>query len=118
MLLQQIVHYSLHFLAIGIIAYLYDKEKWLKYWLILAATMLVDLDHLLAVPVFDPERCSIGFHPLHSEIAITLYVLGMIFIRNKILKLISIGLFFHMLTDFTDCIWTYAKCATCLQDIF
>ncbi len=118
MLLQQIVHYSLHFLAIGIIAYLYDKEKWLKYWLILAATMLVDLDHLLAVPMFDPERCSIGFHPLHSEIAITLYVLGMIFIRNKILKLISIGLFFHMLTDFTDCIWTYAKCATCLQDIF
>ncbi len=116
--LQQIVHYSLHFLAIGIIAYLYDKEKWLKYWLILAATMLVDLDHLLAVPMFDPERCSIGFHPLHSEIAITLYVLGMIFIRNKILKLISIGLFFHMLTDFTDCIWTYAKCATCLQDIF
>ncbi len=116
--LQQIVHYSLHFLAIGIIAYLYDKEKWLKYWLILAATMLVDLDHLLAVPMFDPERCSIGFHPLHSEIAITLYVLGMIFIRNKVLKLISIGLFFHMLTDFTDCIWTYAKCATCLQDIF
>lgn len=116
--LQQIVHYSLHFLAIGIIAYLYDKEKWLKYWLILAATMLVDLDHLLAVPMFDPERCSIGFHPLHSEIAITLYVLGMIFIWNKVLKLISIGLFFHMLTDFTDCIWTYAKCATCLQDIF
>ncbi|TBW30305.1 DUF6122 family protein [Gramella sp. KN1008] len=117
-MLQALVHYSLHFLAIGIIAYLYDKENWLKYWLILAATMLVDLDHLLATPIFDPERCGIGFHPLHSELAITAYVLGMIFIKHKVIRLICIGLFFHMLTDFIDCIWTYAKCATCLQDIF
>lgn len=80
--------------------------------------MLVDLDHLLAVPMFDPDRCSIGFHPLHSELAITGYVLGMIFVKNKVIRLIFIGLFFHMLTDFFDCLWTYAKCATCLQDIF
>jgi len=115
---QQIIHYSLHFLAIGIIAYLYDKEYWLKYWLILAATMMVDLDHLLADPIFDPDRCGIGFHPLHSEIAITAYVLGMVFIKQKIIRLICIGLFFHMFTDFIDCIWTYAGCAPCLQDIF
>ncbi|CAL65291.1 DUF6122 family protein [Christiangramia forsetii] len=115
---QQIVHYSLHFLVIGIIAYFYDRKNWLKYWLILAATMFVDLDHLLADPVFDPERCGIGFHPLHSELAITAYVLGMIFIKQKIIRLISIGLFFHMFTDFIDCIWTYARCATCLKDIF
>ena len=25
-------------------------------------TMLIDLDHLLANPVFDPDRCSINFH--------------------------------------------------------
>ena len=116
--MQQLIHYSLHFVAIGGIAYLYDRQNWLKYWLILAATMLVDLDHLLATPIFDPDRCGIGFHPLHSEIAITAYVLGMIFIKNKIFRLICIGLFFHMFTDFIDCIWTYAKCATCLQDVF
>ena len=29
-------------------------------------TMMVDLDHLIADPIFDPQRC-IGFHPLHSE---------------------------------------------------
>jgi len=115
---QQIIHYSLHFLAIGIIAYLYDKEYWLKYWLILAATMMVDLDHLVADPIFDPDRCGIGFHPLHSEIAITAYVLGMVFIKQKIIRLICIGLFFHMFTDFIDCIWTYVGCAPCLQDIF
>ncbi|APU68815.1 DUF6122 family protein [Christiangramia flava] len=115
---QQIVHYSLHFLAVGLIAYFYDRKNWKKYWLILIATMLVDLDHLLATPFFDPERCSIGFHPLHSELAITIYVLGMIFAKNKVLRLVFIGLFFHMLTDLLDCLWTYARCAPCMQDIF
>ena len=76
------------------------------------------LDHLLATPFFDPERCSIGFHPLHSELAITIYVLGMIFAKNKVLRLVFIGLFFHMLTDLLDCLWTYARCAPCMQDIF
>ena len=84
--------------------------------MILIATMLVDLDHLLATPIFDPERCGIGFHPLHSEIAITGYILGMVFMKHKVVRLIFIGLFFHMFTDFIDCIWTYAKCATCLQN--
>ena len=115
---QTIVHYSLHFLVIGVIAYLYDRKNWLIYWFILALTMAVDLDHLVADPIFDPDRCGIGFHPLHSELAITVYVLGMIFIKHKMIRLVCIGLFFHMLTDFIDCIWTYAKCATCMQDIF
>ncbi len=30
------------------------------------ATMAIDLDHLLADPVFDPDRFCIGFHPLHT----------------------------------------------------
>ncbi|MFD2832884.1 DUF6122 family protein [Gramella sp. AN32] len=111
--MQQFVHYFLHLIAIGGIAYLYDRKNWLKYWAILAATMLVDLDHLLATPIYDPERCSIGFHYFHSEIAIVLYLLGMIFSTNKILKIIFIGLFFHMLTDFTDCIWNYLVCQPC-----
>ena len=37
------------------------------------AVMLIDLDHLLATPIFDPARCSIGFHPLHSYYAIGVY---------------------------------------------
>ena len=117
-MLQQIVHYSLHFLAIGFIAYFYDRKNLLKYWLILAATMLVDIDHIFADPIFDPHRCGIGFHPLHTELAITAYVLGMIFIKHKIIRLTCIGLFFHMLTDLIDCLWTFSECAPCLQDIF
>jgi len=113
-MLQGLVHYSMHFLVIGLIAYGYDRNKWLKYWGILLATMLVDLDHLLATPIFDPERCGIGFHPLHSEIAIGIYCLGSFFIKHKVLRLICIGLLFHMLTDSLDCLWTNYQCNSCM----
>lgn len=112
-MLQSIVHYFLHFIAIGAIAYWYDQKNWKRNWLILGATMLVDLDHVFATPLFDPDRCGIGFHPLHSEIAILAYLLGVISFKNKILKLISIGLLFHILTDFIDCLWMFQKCGEC-----
>lgn len=112
-MLQQIVHYSLHFLAIGVIAWIYSPVNWKKNWLILMATMLVDIDHLLASPVFDPQRCGIGFHPLHSEIAILIYFLGIIFVKNYTVRLICIGLLFHMFTDLLDCFWLFSKCSEC-----
>ena len=66
------------------------------------ATMLIDLDHLLATPIFDPNRCSIGFHPLHSYYAIAVYI-GLLFYKKT--RIIAIGLLLHMLTDFQDCMW-------------
>lgn len=105
-MLQSLVHYSMHFLVIGAIAWFYDRENWIKYWAILAATMIVDIDHLLATPIFDPNRCGIGFHPLHSEIAIAAYFFGMLFIKHRIIRLICIGLLFHMITDLIDCLGT------------
>ena len=68
----------------------------------MVATMLVDLDHLLADPIFDPDRCSIGFHPLHSYISIAAYAAFLFFPK---LRIIGIGLLLHMLTDFQDCLW-------------
>ena len=62
--------------------------------------MLVDTDHLLATPIFDANRCSIGFHPLHSYVAIGVYFIGTFFNKTRI---ISIGLLLHMLADFVDC---------------
>jgi hypothetical protein len=112
-LLQSFTHYFLHFIAIGAIAWFYDKKNWKKNWLILLATMAVDLDHIFADPLFDPMRCGIGYHPLHSKLAILTYFLGVIFTKNKILRLIFIGLLFHMLTDFTDCLWMFSKCSEC-----
>ena len=101
-LLQTITHYSLHFLAPGLIAWLFFRDHWLKAWLIMLATMLVDLDHLLADPIFDPDRCGIGFHPLHSYWAIGVYVLLLFFPKTRI---IGAGLVLHMAADYQDCLW-------------
>lgn len=64
------------------------------------ATMLVDLDHLLANPIYDPNHCSIGFHPLHSYIVIGIYIVLLLIPR---LRLIGMGLVIHMALDYTDC---------------
>lgn len=68
----------------------------------MVATMIVDADHLLAKPIFDPMRCSIGFHPLHSYYAIGVYIIMLFFPKTRI---VAVGLLFHMLTDFQDCQW-------------
>jgi len=104
-MLQTFIHYFLHFIAIGAIAYWYDKKNWKRNWLMLMATMLVDIDHVFADPFFDPDRCGINYHPLHTSYAIIVYVLGAAFVKHKILRLIFIGLLFHMITDGIDCLW-------------
>lgn len=63
-------------------------------------TMLIDLDHLLATPIYDPERCSINFHPLHTYYAGMVYLLFLFFKKTRI---IGIGLVLHLLTDLIDC---------------
>ena len=62
--------------------------------------MAVDIDHLLAVPIYDPNRCSIGFHPLHSYIAIGTYFILLFFPKAR---LIALGLVIHMMLDYLDC---------------
>ena len=63
--------------------------------------MFIDLDHLLAIPVFDPERCSINFHPLHSYIAIAVYFL---LLMPKKTRVLGLGLCIHILADWVDCL--------------
>ena len=69
--------------------------------LILLAAILIDVDHLLATPVFDPQRCSINFHPLHTYWAMLVYVL---FIFIKPLRVVGLGLLIHLLADWIDCL--------------
>ncbi|MCW8981988.1 MAG: DUF6122 family protein, partial [Altibacter sp.] len=78
------------------------RRQWQLAWAIMLFTMLVDLDHLLATPIFAENRCSINFHPLHSYVAIGAYVLLLFFRRTRI---IAVGLLLHMATDGIDCIW-------------
>lgn len=98
--MQAILHYSLHLLAPGLIAWVFFRENWKTAWLIMLGTMIIDLDHLLATPIFDPYRCSVGFHPLHSYTAIGLYPILLFFQKTRV---IGIGLLFHILTDLVDC---------------
>ncbi len=100
-MIGDLLHYSLHFLAPGLIAWVFFRDRWKQVWLILLLTMLVDLDHLLATPIFDPNRCSIGFHPLHTLPAMVVYAGMLIFPKTRI---VGIGLLFHMLTDWIDCL--------------
>ena len=51
-MLQQLIHYGSHLLIPGLIAWVFFRNNWKVAWLIMIATMLVDLDHLLADPVF------------------------------------------------------------------
>jgi phosphatidylserine synthase len=101
-MLQYIIHYTLHLLVPGLIAWIFFKDQWKKAWLIILATMLVDVDHLFASPIYSPNRCSINFHILHSYYAIVVYLLLLYF---KKFRIVAIGLLFHMLTDFIDCLF-------------
>ncbi|PKV65313.1 MULTISPECIES: DUF6122 family protein [unclassified Polaribacter] len=95
-----IVHYSLHFLVPLLISFLFFKQNWKIIYLIFLSSMLVDLDHLIANPIFQENRCSINFHPLHTYFACGIYFTGLFFKKTRV---IALALLFHMLTDFIDC---------------
>lgn len=99
-MLQSTVHYGIHFGLPLVVAILFYKTYWLKAYAIMILGMLIDLDHLLANPIFDPNRCSINFHPLHSYYAIAVYVLLLI---PKKTRLIGLGLVIHIIADIADC---------------
>lgn len=99
-MLQTIVHYGIHFGLPLVVALLFFKKFWLKAYGIMLLGMLIDLDHLLADPIFDPNRCSINFHPLHSYYAMAFYVLLLFPKRSRI---IGIGLVIHIIADIADC---------------
>jgi hypothetical protein len=96
-----IIHLLLHVAVPLAVALIFFRDQWKRAGLIMLATMLVDLDHLLADPIYDPGRCSIDFHPLHTWPAIGVYVL--LTIPEKT-RLIGLGLVIHMALDGLDCL--------------
>jgi Family of unknown function (DUF6122) len=95
-----ILHIFLHIAIPGTVAGLVYTNKWMTSWLVMMSAMLIDLDHLLADPIFDPHRCSIGFHPLHSMTAIIFYAL-LLWVPK--LRILAIGLLIHVGLDALDC---------------
>lgn len=111
------LHLSLHFIVPLLVAGLFYRQMLWPALITLLATMVIDLDHLLATPIYDPERCSIGFHPLHSPLAITAYVVlwvaslphpvaqRLLGGRRQWVNLFALGLIIHIVLDGSDCIF-------------
>lgn len=97
------LHYGLHLLAPFLLARLFWGANWRQAGLIMLGTMLIDVDHLLADPIFDPSRCSIGFHPLHTGWAAALYA-AMLAIPDWRWRAVAAGCLWHLAVDSLDCL--------------
>jgi len=100
-MLGPMIHYGIHLGLPLLIALVFFKSNWKTAYLIMLLGLFIDLDHLLAHPIFDPNRCSINFHPLHSYYAMPVYLGLAIFKKTRI---IGIGLIIHILADAVDCL--------------
>jgi hypothetical protein len=128
---RAVIHLLLHvlvpFLAAIIVSqyFMSTKSRRLFVFLILMLTMLVDIDHLIADPIYAPGRCSIWFHPLHTFWPMLAYVcmmfwplwLKIITVKNqaetiatkhRVIGLLGLGLVIHMILDWFDCLWMQA----------
>ena len=99
-MLQTFAHYGCHFLIPLVVALIWYNSTWKIAFLIMFSGIWIDLDHLLANPIFDPNRCSINFHPLHTYYAMAVYLLLLI---PKKTRLIGLGLVIHIIADVVDC---------------
>lgn len=111
------IHIALHFLIPLSVAGLCFRTLFWRAYLLMLGGMVIDLDHLLADPIYDPLRCSIGFHPLHSIFAIAAYVIVLLaslphsfaekcFGKYRLsVNLLSLGLLIHIVLDASDCVF-------------
>jgi len=97
-----VIHFSFHVILPGVIAFVFFKKNWKVAWILMILTMMIDLDHLLATPLYDPNRCSINFHPLHTYLAGIGYILLLLYSKTRI---IGVGLILHLITDSIDCLF-------------
>ncbi len=94
------LHILLHGLVPLALSFGFYRQKWLLAFGLMMLGMLIDIDHLLAVPIYDPNRCSIGFHPLHEIFPIGVYIA--LFAHEKT-RLLGLGLCIHIALDLIDC---------------
>jgi Family of unknown function (DUF6122) len=112
--MQPIIHYSMHFVVPLLFAWVIDKKNYLKIYAILLCTMLIDVDHLFANPIFMADRCSINFHVLHNLYFVPIYM-ALLFFKGT-WRVVGIGLCFHIFTDFCDCAFMFQHCNTCFAN--
>lgn len=101
-IIQPILHYGGHFALPFAIAWLFWRPHWRVAGLVMLSANLIDLDHLLAIPIFDAGRCSIGFHPLHTLWAAILYA-AICALPSWKLRAFGFGCLWHLAIDGGDC---------------
>lgn len=84
------------------IGWLFWRDDWKRTGLVMISANLIDLDHLLANPIFDPDRCSIGFHLLHGWEAAIVYLL-MLGVPRWWVRAFGTGALWHLAVDAGDC---------------
>ncbi len=102
-------HAIIHILSYGtiwLIALYFLKPKWrskesLIIFVSIFLASVIDIDHVLATPIYDPLRCSIGFHPLHSYWILPLYLAGTLFQKTR---WFCLGVITHLTVDAIACI--------------
>ncbi len=102
MITRALVHLGLHVAAPLGAARWIGGPAWRRAFLLLLAGWAIDLDHLLASPVYAPDRCSLGFHPLHTAPAAVAYACLLLPARTRLL---GAGLLLHLGLDGIDCAW-------------
>lgn len=102
MSLRAILHLAGHVALPALAARLIFPRAFRRAWLLMLLANLVDLDHLVQDRVYDPNRCSIEEHPLHTAPAIAGYALLLLPARSRML---GVGLLLHMAWDQVDCWW-------------
>jgi hypothetical protein len=100
--IQPVLHYGGHFVVPFALGWLLWRDKWLRAGLLVLAANLIDIDHLLADPIFDPNRCSIGFHPLHTLYAAAAYGV-MLLVPKWWVRALGLGALWHLAVDWSDC---------------
>ena len=101
-MIRFIAHYGIHFIVPLLIAFFFYRENRIWIAVILLSGIVIDLDHVWATPIFDPNRCSIDFHLLHSYWAIAVYILLFALKRTRIFGL---AFLIHILADVVDCLF-------------
>ena len=99
-MLRFTIHYGIHFIVPILIAIVFYKNNKTFAIIVLLSAILIDVDHFFANPIFDPNRCSINFHPLHTYYAIAVYCIMFLYKKTRIFGL---ALLIHILADIADC---------------
>jgi hypothetical protein len=94
------LHMFLHVAVPLVVAGIFYRNDFQRASLLLLAGILIDADHLLASPIIDQDRCSVGFHLLHNHWLILFYTFLALIPRTR---LIGLGLVIHIVLDWLDC---------------